>query len=130
LVEEGTSEDVVIGVLYPQDDLGTGALDRGVYSSGGIILTLINSETSEMGGLNSTLIMSYMASKEEAVAAYKASAEVLEHYLNYVNTLPTAGKETIFDHVIEEISALKTLEHVSCLTFIENLVDYYVSSSQ
>jgi hypothetical protein len=123
------TEDVVIGVLYPQDDLGTGALDRGVYSSGDIILTLNNPETSEMGGLNSTLITSFTASNEEAVEAYMASADAWEHYLSNVNTLSTAEKETILMHIIETLSTIKTQDHASYLTFIENLVNYYESSS-
>jgi transglutaminase-like putative cysteine protease len=123
------TEDVVIGVVYPQDDLGTGALDRGVYSSGDIILTLNNPETSEMGGLNSTRIMSFTASNEEAVDAYMESAKMWESYLTNVNLRSTAEKETILKHIIEGLSAFKARDRASYLTFMEDLVNYYESSS-
>jgi len=119
------TEDVVIGVVYPQDDLGTGSLDRGVYTSRDIILTLNNPETSEMGGLNSTQIMSFTASNEEAVDAYEETVKTWESYLTNVNGRSLAEKERILKHLIEGLAGFKARDRASYLEFIEDLTKYY-----
>jgi hypothetical protein len=111
--------------VYPQDDLGTGVLDRGVYTSRDIILTLNNPETSEMGGLNSTQIMSFTASNEEALDAYEETVKTWESYLTNVNGRSLAEKERILKHLIEGLAGFKARDRASYLEFIEDLTKYY-----
>jgi transglutaminase-like putative cysteine protease len=115
-----TTEDIVIGVMYPDDDLGTGGY-HGIYTSRDVTLTMYDPVTGQMGGLEAEEVSRYSVGRKKAVEAYGKTIQLWHEYMTEINPKSQAEKAELIEYFEEGIAVLAGQNINSYNNFIESL---------
>lgn len=115
-----TTEDIVIGVMYPDDDLGTGGYP-GIYASSDVTLTMYDPVTGRMGGLEAEEVSRYSVGRKKAVEAYGKTIQLWQEYMLEINPKSQAEKAELIEYFEEGITVLAGQNINSYNNFIESL---------
>ena len=115
-----TTEDIVIGVMYPEDDLGTGGY-HGIYGSREVILTMYDPVTGQMGGLEAEEVSRFSAGSKKAAEAYDKTIQLWQEYMSGINLKSPAEKAELIEYFKKGIAVLEGQNINSYNNFIESL---------
>lgn len=115
-----TTDDVVIGIMYPEDDLGSGGYE-GIYASGELILTLVDPDTGRMGGLEAMEVARFQAGGAKAEEAYDMTLNLWGEYESYDGWRSVEDKAEVHTFFQEGLSGLETQSISAYFELIESL---------
>lgn len=115
-----TTDDVVIGIMYPEDDLGSGGYE-GIYASGELILTLVDPDTGRMGGLEAMEVARFQAGGAKAEEAYDMTLNLWREYESYDGWRSVEDKAEVRTLFQEGLSGLETQSISAYFELIESL---------
>ena len=119
------SEDVVLGVLYPEDDRGIGGLERVAYTSSDLVLLTYDPESQEVEGQTAEALRSFSGSWEEVSHACAETIKLWQDYESNVDPKSPQEKDLIYQALGEGLRGIRGSSIGAYLEALDELRSLY-----